>query len=120
MKSETTFMEKEQIIWVDLQGFFDVQKTQDEVDIFEASMDQLPLKDLTLVIDSTDLAVFKREIIPILEHCYALYSRFKRCIMVDPASPTAKLQLHKAAKNVEGFTGEFVSTTAEAKALLNL
>jgi len=119
MVSVTELYNGGQIIWCTLKGFFDLQKTIDGVDEFEASMGEHTAHQI-LVIDSTDLAVFRQEILPVLERCYTLYSKFERCLMIEAENPIVNIQLKKTAKKVEGFTGEFIATREEVKTILGL
>lgn len=119
MEATTTVYNEGEIIWVDLVGFASLEKTKEGVAEFKATMGPHNANQ-TIVIDSTNLAVFKQEILPVLAECYELYSTFGKCIIVEAKKVIVNVQLHNTAKKVEGFTGQFVKTTEEAKALLGL
>lgn len=119
MEATTKVYNEGNIIWVDLEGFASLEKTIQGVAEFKATMGPHNANQ-TIVIDSTNLAVFKQEILPVLEQCYELYSKFGKCIMVEANKAIVNIQLHNTAKKVEGFTGQFVKTTEEAKAILGL
>ncbi|WP_454191112.1 hypothetical protein [Paenibacillus sp. Marseille-Q7038] len=119
MEATTKFYNEGNIIWVDLNGFASLEITNQKVADLKATLGP-QIANQTIVIDSTNLAVFKQEILPVLAECYEIYSKFGRCIMVEAKKTIVNIQLHNTAKKVEGFTGEFVKTTEEAKAILGI
>ena len=119
MEATTKFYNEGNIIWVDLEGFASLEITNQKVADLKATLGP-HIANQTIVIDSTNLAVFKQEILPVLAECYEIYSKFGRCIMVEAKKTIVNIQLHNTAKKVEGFTGQFVKTTEEAKAILGI
>lgn len=117
MIAETKMYPESSTIFISLHGFADLAETIKEVDIFEASMPTLPLKDMSLIIDCSDMAPFKADILPVLERCYVMYNEFKHCVLVNPQKVVAKSQLQRVAPNA-GFSGHFVDTVEEAWAIV--
>ncbi|MDF9839008.1 MULTISPECIES: hypothetical protein [unclassified Paenibacillus] len=117
MIAETTMHPETNTIFISLHGFADLEETVKEVDIFEAQMPHLPLKEMSLIIDCTDMAPFKPEILPVLERCYVMYNSFKHAVLVNPVKVVAKSQLQRVAPKA-GFTGHFVDTVDEAWAIV--
>lgn len=117
MIAETTMHPELNTIFISLHGFADLEETIKEVDIFEAQMPHLPLKEMSLIIDCTDMAPFKPEILPVLERCYVMYNSFKHAVLVNPVKVVAKSQLQRVAPKA-GFTGHFVDTVDEAWAIV--
>lgn len=117
MNAETKMYPEFNTIFISLHGFADYEDTVKEVDIFEANMPNLPLKDMSLIIDCTDMAPFKPEILPVLERSYVLYNSFKHCVLVNPEKMVARSQLQRVAPKAE-FKGKFVDTVEEAWAIV--
>lgn len=91
----------------------------DEADAFLKEYDEniksINPAEYTLIIDSTDLAVSKQDMLPVLEGCFQLYmsNGFKKIMMVNPSSVIAKSQMKKLAESIS-YTGIFVDTMEEA------
>ncbi|WP_151733888.1 hypothetical protein [Paenibacillus tengchongensis] len=117
MIAETKMYPEHNTIFISLHGFADLAETIKEVDIFEASLPTLPIKDMSLIIDCTDMAAFKPDILPVLERCYVMYNGFKHCVLVNPVKVVAKSQLQRVGPKAE-FQGHFVDTVDEAWAIV--
>lgn len=103
-------------IYISLHGFADLNETIEEVDIFEASLPALPIHDMSLIIDCDNMAPFKLDILPVLEHCYDLYNGFKHAILINPKKSIVKAQIQRVASSC--FKGHFVDTEEEAWAIV--
>lgn len=117
MIAETTMHPELNTIFISLHGFADLEKTVQEVDNFEANLPTLPIHEMSLIIDCSDMAPFRQEILPILERCYVLYNGFKHAVLVNPTKMVAKAQLQRVAAPA-GFKGRFVDTVDEAWAIV--
>lgn len=114
MESTTKELENGKIIWIDLKGFFSVEKTRSEVKIFEENLPYMDAPNKSLVIDCTNLKVFVPEILTLLTKCYELYNEFDKCVMVNPTKTLAKNQLHRVSAEAPfKFNGVFVDTQEE-------
>lgn len=100
---------------ITLGGFAKTDRASNFVDDLKAEVSKIQVENFSLVVDSTELKTFKPEILPVLEKSYGLYMSlgFRRILMVSPKRVTPRLQLKRIAKKVN-FTGEFVTTLAEA------
>lgn len=116
MIAETKMYPEFNTIYISLHGFAELDKTIQEVDIFEASLPTLPIHEMSLIIDCDDMSPFKQDILPVLERCYALYNGFKHAVLINPKKVVAKSQLQRVATN--GFKGHFVDTVEEAWAIV--
>ncbi|NMO95564.1 hypothetical protein [Paenibacillus lemnae] len=117
MIAETTMHPESNTIFISLHGFAELETTVQAVDDFEALMPTMPIHEMSLIIDCSDMAPFKQEILPVLERCYVMYNAFKHAVLVNPGKMVAKAQLQRVAKPA-GFTGHFVDTVEEAWAIV--
>lgn len=111
--AETKMYPEFNTIFISLHGFAEAAETEKEVNIFEASLPTLPIQEMSLIIDCNDMAIFKPDILPLLERCYKMYNGFKNAILVNPTKMVAKGQLQRVA-TAAGFTGHFVDSAEEA------
>lgn len=116
MIAETTMHPESNTIFISLHGFAEVEITEVAVDEFEKSLPTMPVHQMSLIIDCNDLAPFRQEILPILEHCYVLYNQFKHAVLVNPTKMIARSQLQRVATSA-GFKGHFVDSVEEAWAI---
>lgn len=115
MKIENKKSEK--ILLIKLEGFSQTETANNFVIEYNKAVVETNGDGYTLIVDATNLAAFKPDILPILEKCYQLYmsSGFKKIFMINPSKLTCKMQVQRIAKKVN-FTGKFVDSMDEVKA----
>lgn len=96
-------------------GFFSVERAENFVQDFEKETGAINPQDYTLILDCSELAVFKPDILPILAECYKLYmsKNFKKIVFVNPTNATGKSQLKRVGTQVN-LVADFVDTADEA------
>ncbi|WP_117170272.1 hypothetical protein [Paraliobacillus sediminis] len=113
-KVEKNSTRKELIVTVG--GFFKEEEGESFLADYNENVKGIVPSSYKLIVDSTDLAASKKDMLPILEACFKLYmsNGFKNIVMINPSSVISKGQMHKLAK-VSSFEGVFVDSLAEAK-----
>lgn len=115
MQTQSQLMKDKKILYAVLEGFFEVDKTNEAVERLKGIFKTFNTKEYSLVIDCSSMSVFKPDILPILEECYKLYhsAGFRHVVFIT-TKPAVNMQLKRIAKSVEGFSPEFVSTKEES------
>lgn len=97
-------------------GFFDEKEGQSFVKDYVAKAETINPSNFKLIVESTDLAATLPKDLVNLENSIKFYMMhgFKEIFIVNPKSPTARVQLRKVCQSVN-FTGKLVNTLEETK-----
>lgn len=107
----------EKALVITVGGFMKPDEAEAFLKEYEENVNSIQPSEYKLIIDSTDLAVSKQDMLPVLEGCFNLYmsNGFKKILMVNPSSVIAKNQMQKLAQSIS-YTGIFMDTMEEAYA----
>ncbi|MGG4470143.1 hypothetical protein ABER68_19050 [Paenibacillus alvei] len=112
-----TFEKKEATkeLFITVSGFMKEEDGQSFLTEYNKHVKSIVPATYTLVIDSTNLAASKPDMLPVLEGCFKLYmsNGFKKIIMINPSSAISKMQMKKLAASIN-YTGIFVDKLEEA------
>ncbi|WP_068621002.1 hypothetical protein [Paenibacillus tuaregi] len=105
----------EKALAITVSGFMKPDEAEAFLKEYNEHINSINPAEYTLIIDSTNLAVSKQDMLPVLEGCFKLYmsNGFKKIMMVNPSSVVAKNQMHKLAETI-AYTGIFVDSLEEA------
>lgn len=117
MAFKTNIDKEKKIFGAEVFGFPEAGGAGEVLGSFDKILGSIDPKEYSLVLDCSELGVFRQESVPALEGLFKLYQQkgFKHIVFVNPKQVTASMQLKRVAKNIPGFAGEFVSTKAEAE-----
>ena len=115
MKTKSELIKDKRILYLSLEGFFEVDKTKEAVERLKTTLKSFSTKEYSLVIDCSSMLVFKPEMLPVLTECYNLYqSAGFRHVVFIVTNVSVNMQLKRIARSVEGFLPEFVDTKEES------
>jgi hypothetical protein len=99
---------------ITLNGYAKPERANNFIDMYNHHVSKVNPNQYTLIVDSTELKTFPKEVLPVLEKSYQLYMKtgFKKVVMVFPDHITGKMQLRRVGK-IANFDGQFVDSLQE-------
>ena len=102
------------ILQVTLNGFVTTEAAGKVLQNYNQIISQVNPHEYSLLIDCLEMGVFQTDAVQTLIALYKMYMQtgFKNIVFVKSRNAIQNMQLDKAAKAVDGFTGVFVDTKA--------
>lgn len=99
-----------------LAGQYGLDHAEDFFKQYEKNVSRINPADYHIIIDCSNLNVFKPEILPYLEEAYKAYNAFKRITFINSPNRISLAQIQRIAKKIGLINRfEFVESEAEAQ-----
>lgn len=105
---------KNKIINIKLSGFFRIKEAEEFITQLYKYVSQIKLRfQYSLIIDCSEICIFKREILKIVENVYSGCREYENIVFLNPISILPRIQIQDVINKCKGFSRNVFFDTRE-------